>query len=146
MYLAPVDGPEAMRLLANGALVVDIRDEEERSRLHIPGSIHASVNRPLLPIQDEVPAVVFHCSCGRRAEDNAYRLKDLTTAPAYMLRGGLDAWVENGLPVVSRGGLSYALRQHGHAVVMGLVALGGALVTQALSPAVQKLSMVVGLR
>ncbi len=140
MYLASVNGAEALRLLRTGALLVDIRDGAERARMHIPGSVHASVNQPLPRIDDAVPAVVFHCSRGHLAEDNAYRLKDITDAPAYLLRGGLDAWVQEGLPVVTRGGVAQIVDRHSPAL-MGALAFGGALLALAAGPGLDGLSL-----
>jgi len=147
MYLAPVDGAEALRLLQNGALLVDIRDGDERADMRIPGSIHASVNQPLPRLADaDVPAVVFHCSCGRRAEDNAYRLRELTDAPAYMLRGGLEAWVEDGLPVVTRSRLATALDRHVPKLMGGLALAGGTILGLVYGPGSKAFSVVTGLR
>lgn len=100
MTLTPISCPDAVSLLAQGAILVDIRKADERARARIPGSLHI----PLGPLPEGIarkgtPAVIFHCSSGFRTELNGPRLAEAAGAPAYMLDGGLDAWHTAGLPI-----------------------------------------------
>ncbi|MBP1805957.1 rhodanese-like domain-containing protein [Rubellimicrobium aerolatum] len=101
MSLSPIDSPAVLRLLDQGALLVDIREEDERAQAHVPGSLHAPLSE--LPRRiggPGLPAVVFLCSCGDLSHENAARLQAVTSAPAYRLDGGLAAWRRAGLPVI----------------------------------------------
>jgi rhodanese-related sulfurtransferase len=82
-------------------MLIDIREPDEFARAHVPGSVSrplsrfggADVRRP--PGQD----VVFTCRSGQRTAASGDRLADAAPGPAYVLKGGLDAWIRAGLPV-----------------------------------------------
>lgn len=97
-----IDPEEARHRHADGELVlVDIRREEERDEMKIPGSLHA----PWGEFDDhveEIPSdgiVVFHCSRGERASRARERFEATRDADARHLRGGIVAWAERGFPV-----------------------------------------------
>ncbi len=99
MSLPTIDAAAARRLIGEGAVLVDVREADERAREHIPGTRHA----PLSSLQRvEAPgakAVIFHCRSGARTGTNAARLGEAAGCEAYLLEGGLDAWKRAGLPV-----------------------------------------------
>jgi rhodanese-related sulfurtransferase len=97
MSLQTIDAATARRLVAEGAVLVDVRESDERAREHIPGTRHAPALKPV-----EAPgakAVIFHCRSGARTGANAGRLAEAAGCEAYLLEGGLDAWKRAGLPV-----------------------------------------------
>ena len=100
MTITTLSAPEAQRLIAQGARLVDIRDADEHARERIPGAI----NLPLARIEQLAPqdcTVIFHCRSGMRTEANAARLEATSGGePCYILAGGIDAWRAAGLPTV----------------------------------------------
>lgn len=110
MSLPQISPLDAHRLLSTGAILVDIRDEDEFRREHIAQAHHM----PLVQLQAPVGAkalkalvanlnatCIFHCRSGNRTRLNAAQLKLCATSDAYVLEGGLDAWKRAGLPVVT---------------------------------------------
>jgi len=100
--LKSIDATTASTLMKGGALMVDVREKGEYARARIPGS----QNMPLSRLEEsELPlaagqAVVFFCASGNRTTVHAGRLASKApSAEAYVLRGGLSAWREAGLPL-----------------------------------------------
>ncbi len=96
--------PEAAgALLAQGAVLVDIRPADEHARMRIAQARHA----PLAQLAqgavlfEGASAVIFHCRSGARTQMNAQLLQGCVACDAYALEGGLDAWMRAGLPVVT---------------------------------------------
>lgn len=103
MPLATLNPTEAKHLLAQGAVLVDIREPDEHARENIPGARLAPLSRLdqadlALP---EGQRVIFHCRSGGRTQGNAARLaaKAGGVCNAFILEGGIDAWKKAGLPV-----------------------------------------------
>jgi rhodanese-related sulfurtransferase len=84
------------------AQVIDIREADEFARRHLPGAL----SRPLSAMEaahfriEPGPDVVFTCRTGMRTAANCNRLAALVDGEAFVLDGGVDAWVAAGLPVV----------------------------------------------
>lgn len=100
--LKSIDAQTAARMVREGAVLIDIRDADERARAHIPGSEH----RPLETAQREAlpqdRPVIFHCRSGMRTKANEgtlYGCPGADGADLYMLEGGLEAWRRAGLAV-----------------------------------------------
>lgn len=89
------------RLDAGRAVLVDIREADEFARSHVTGAqsqplstwekAHLSVN----PDAD----VIFTCRSGMRTAGACDRLAARVNGDAFILDGGLDAWLRAGLPV-----------------------------------------------
>jgi len=89
----------AKRLGAGDITFVDVREPDEFRRRHVKGAL----SRPLSAFDAAHPlrgAVVFSCRSGMRTSANCDRLASLVDGDAFVLKGGLDAWVAAGLPVV----------------------------------------------
>ncbi len=134
MTLATLSPEEAARRIrACNALLVDIREADERARQSIPGSVSSPLSTigqsplPLRPGQ----AVIFHCLSGARTAQNAPALERLATGhEAFILEGGLRAWQASAQPVETHRGAPLPLMRQvqiaaGSIVLLG--ALGGAL-------------------
>ena len=94
---------DAKKLIDNGAVLVDIRESDERARARIANSEHLPLSRlGAAPHRDMTPGdvVVFHCKSGNRTAVNAAKLQSKTPCETYILEGGIDAWAAAGLPVV----------------------------------------------
>jgi len=105
MSLQAISPDEAKRLLDDGAILVDIREADERARERITGSRHlplSKLNEAGLAAHDGKP-VLFHCKSGGRTFANAPRLAAKLSAgcEGYIVAGGIDAWKKAGLAVVT---------------------------------------------
>ncbi len=96
--VSPRDASEA---IANGAMLVDVREKSEYDDVHIPGSV-------LIPLGElparlaEIPAdrdVYVHCRMGGRSARAVDYLRTFGRPNAYNVSGGIEAWEEAGLPV-----------------------------------------------
>jgi hydroxyacylglutathione hydrolase len=92
----------AARGAADDVVVLDVRGESEWTQGHISTARHI----PLGYLPDrigDIPSdktVVVHCQSGRRSAIAASVLERAGRKQVINLAGGLDAWVEAGLPVV----------------------------------------------
>ncbi len=95
--------PEAVeeRVRQGHALLIDIRDDDEFARRHIPGALSCPLSRfeAAAPLEMAGADVVFTCKSGMRTAANADRLSARVGGQAYVLDGGLDGWARAGLPV-----------------------------------------------
>lgn len=98
-----VGAAEATRLINNDAVVVDVREPGEFSVGHIAGAR----NIPLGKLGDRSnelekfkgqPLVVC-CAAGGRSSRACQQLKKLGFENLHNLAGGMDAWLQAGLPV-----------------------------------------------
>ncbi|MGB6536319.1 MAG: rhodanese-like domain-containing protein [Xanthobacteraceae bacterium] len=101
-----ISGKEAQEMVANGALLVDLRDSAELGQtgkavgaLHVPrGSLEFKAD-PSLPSADKNFSldrpVILHCGGGGRAALAGQLLKDLGYQEVYNL-GGLKDWIDAG--------------------------------------------------
>ncbi len=95
-----VDPQEALRLINEGALLIDVREPDEHARERIPNSRLLPLSRLSTPLdRREAQHVIFHCRSGGRTDAAAERLAAAAGGEAYILRGGLEAWKAAGLPV-----------------------------------------------
>lgn len=101
----PITPEKAAELIRNGALLVDIREAEEREGGFIPAAHHAPLSA-LQPgsVPSEDQPVIFHCRTGKRTAMKADELCASTTAAeVYVLDGGFDGWASLGLPTAKKG-------------------------------------------
>jgi rhodanese-related sulfurtransferase len=101
-----ISGKEAQEMVANGALLVDVRDGTEvaasgkaAGAIHIPrGSLEFKAD-PASPTADKNfstdRTVILHCASGGRAALAGKLLKDMGYEKVYNL-GGFKDWVEAG--------------------------------------------------
>lgn len=99
--------PELKTLMdTQKAILFDIRSENEFAQEHIPGAV-------LLPgdlIDSSLRSVigdreaVFYCTSGMRTRASAPAIEGVGIEKSSVLSGGLNAWRDNGLPVVSKAG------------------------------------------
>ena len=101
MSLPTLDAVRAKRLLDDGAVLVDVREADERAREHVPGTRHHALSRLSTIDTAGAKAVIFHCRSGDRTAANASRLAGAAGCDAYVLEGGIDAWKKAGLPVAT---------------------------------------------
>lgn len=137
MSLPRISPQQAKQMLDQGAILVDIREPDEHARERIADAKHMPLSQLAdadLSVHRGRP-VVFHCRTGARTLGNAPRLaaKLGGECQAYIVDGGLDAWRQAGLPVVTdRRQPLELLRQV--QIAAGGLALFGTLLGLAVSP------------
>lgn len=101
----------AAELEGENALLVDVREPQERETASIPGSVHAPRGMlefyadPSLPYHkeelDPERRIILHCASGGRSALGAATLKEMGYKNVAHLDGGMKAWQEAGQPVES---------------------------------------------
>jgi rhodanese-related sulfurtransferase len=100
-----VDVTRAKELLADGAVLLDVRGDEEWRAGHAPKAKHLELGQ-LSTRLGELPTgrtVVTICRSGMRSASAAKTLSQ-HGIPAATLSGGMQAWQRAGEPVVAKGG------------------------------------------
>ncbi|OYW20975.1 rhodanese family protein [Sphingomonas sp. 32-62-10] len=89
------------RVRQGHALLIDIREDDEFARRHVPGALSRPMSRFDAVALPEMAGtdVIFTCRSGMRTSANAERLAAHVGGTGYVLEGGLDAWARAGLPV-----------------------------------------------
>ncbi|HEX5599105.1 MAG TPA: rhodanese family protein [Hyphomicrobiaceae bacterium] len=143
MSLIPIKPEDAQRYIAEGAVLIDIREDDEHARECIPGARHAPMSR-FGPIDTgDATAVIFHCRTGGRTTAASEKLAQAVKVKAYVLEGGLDAWKKAGLPVVKDKSQPIELQRQVQIAAGSLVLIGIAL-GSLVSPTFYALSAFVG--
>jgi len=99
MDLSPAD---ARRLVADGALLLDVREDHEWVAGHAPEATHLPMSRIGASVS-QLPTdrlIVCVCHVGARSAAVAEALTNAGYNAAN-LAGGMDAWAAEGLPVVT---------------------------------------------
>ncbi|MBB4858928.1 rhodanese-related sulfurtransferase [Novosphingobium chloroacetimidivorans] len=91
---------EARAKLAEGALLIDVRDEDELLRNPpLGGALHLSRGRLEYLITDAVDSkddpLVIYCAGGNRGALATWSLQSLGYTRVFNVRGGLHAWRED---------------------------------------------------
>ena len=84
--------------LANGAVVVDVRESDEFIEGHIPGVVHipmGDLGQRLHDLPAERPLYVI-CATGSRSKMCATALKNQAGVEAINVAGGTKGWIESG--------------------------------------------------
>lgn len=139
--------PDAVeeRVRHGHALLIDIREDDEFARRHIPGALSRPLSRfEAVALPDMAGTdVIFTCRSGMRTTANADRLASPVGGKAYVLDGGLDGWARAGLPVeANRKAPLEMMRQV--QIVAGSLVLIGAILGWLVSPYFFGLSAFVG--
>jgi rhodanese-related sulfurtransferase len=143
--LREIDAPTLKSWLEAGRCVlVDVRETDEHAHERIAGA----ASRPLskfdpaaLPAADG-RTVVLHCASGARSTKAAQLLLQQGAAEAILLKGGIAAWKQAGLPVEAGKGPLPIMRQV--QIVAGSLALLGVVLGFAVHPGFFVLSGAVG--
>jgi hydroxyacylglutathione hydrolase len=101
--LRVADLREALTLMENGALTLDVRSSAEFEEAAVEGALHAFYGR--LPemtaeLPGDVPVMVY-CATGIRSQIAASLLERAGFRHVVILQGGFDAWRSAGLPIRS---------------------------------------------
>lgn len=134
---------EARQRVAEGAIIVDVREPDEHARVRIPGARLVPLARVGSARLGDSRGVVFHCRSGARTCANAARLAAAAAGPAWLLEGGIEEWERAGLPV-ERDARAPLELMHQVQIAAGLLVLSGLLLGWLASPAWLGLTALVG--
>lgn len=96
-----IDPKEAEKLQADGATIVDIREEDERALERIPGSFHLPMSQLFQKIDTlrRFHVVIFQCATGGRSMMAAGYAQMKGLPNVLDMKGGIEAWKDAGLPL-----------------------------------------------
>lgn len=98
--IAEVDGPGAQRRQNEGAVLVDVREDDEWAAGHAPGAMHVplgALDQDLSKLNGKT--VLTMCRSGGRSAQAAKFLQR-AGIDVVNVTGGMSAWAASGLPVV----------------------------------------------
>ena len=92
---------DVKRLLDEGYQIVDVREDWEWQRGHMPGARHVVLGQILAnPTEHQfADRTVFQCQVGERSAVASEMAVALGVKDVVNFRGGFSAWTEAGLPV-----------------------------------------------
>ena len=81
-----------MELIDNGAIVIDVRTEEEYNGGHIKGAINIPVDKIETIAYDKDATLIIYCASGVRSKNAVEKLVSMGYTSLYNLDGGLLNW------------------------------------------------------
>ena len=105
MDIQKINVQQAAQLIENGAVLIDIRSDDEYARKHISGAKCIPCGEMTADKLPKDKAIIFSCLSGMRTQSNAQTLSECgcDCSSVYILDGGLKAWEAAGLPVSGNG-------------------------------------------
>lgn len=103
--VSDIDPAEVDRLVAEGALLLDVREDDEWAAGHAPSAVHLPMGQVVEGMGElgTGRTIVCMCRAGGRSQSVAVHLAgsgfDVRNAA-----GGMQAWAAHGLPVVDAAG------------------------------------------
>jgi len=99
---------QTVRLMNQGALVIDLRGKEAYDAGHIGDARHV----PVADLESQAESlkkwreknVITYCDSGPSGASGARALTKLGFTKAFNLQGGLNAWIKENLPLVKTSG------------------------------------------
>lgn len=103
----PLSASEAVRLMnTHDAVVVDIRSAADYKKNHIINAVHVPVagidDRAGEISKDTSRTIICYSGPGNQAAQAADKLRKLGYTNVYTLRGGINAWEADGLPLTAK--------------------------------------------
>ncbi|MDA3919321.1 MAG: rhodanese-like domain-containing protein [Salinisphaera sp.] len=102
----PVSSSEAVKLMNDDAIVVDVRSSSDFKKGHILGAKHiplAGITERAKEItRDSEKPILLYCAAGTHAPQAATKLRAKGYTNVHVLRGGLNNWQGDGLPVTRK--------------------------------------------
>ncbi|WP_431236651.1 rhodanese-like domain-containing protein [Mycolicibacterium aichiense] len=104
MNVLEIDPTGAMELVNNaGAVLLDVREDDEWSAGHAPGAIHVRLGDLDARTFETAAPIVAVCRSGNRSGSAAMKLA-AAGLTVYNLVGGMGAWQRIGQPVIRDNG------------------------------------------
>jgi len=136
---------EAEQLRERGeAVLIDVRETEEFGEVRIAGARFQplSVLTQLPPDDDQGKQAIYFCRSGRRTATAIAELESRGHAETLVLDGGLTAWRQAGLPIVTGGKGPISLARQVQIAVGSLIVI--CLMLGQLSPLFRCLAALIG--
>jgi rhodanese-related sulfurtransferase len=100
-----VDQVKAKRDRGERFTLIDVREDHEWAKDHLPGAIHLSKGIIERDIETKLPdpktEIVLYCGGGFRSALAADNLQKMGYANVFSMDGGIRGWREKGLPLAS---------------------------------------------
>ena len=102
--VAAINATQAVRLINQGAKVVDVREQDSYDTGHIVGAIRVAPDALTgdTRLKKQRP-VILVCENGANSSRCTDQLRKEGFESAFSLKGGLSAWQQENLPVVATG-------------------------------------------
>ena len=143
-----IEAGEAHRALEAGEApqLVDVREVSEIEAMRVEGALNMPLSRmrELAGKLDRNRPVFLLCRSGKRAASAAEQLRALGHRDVLVIRGGLDAWIKSGKPVVRGTSRVWSLERQVRFAAGSLV-LGGSILGLAVDHRWFALPVFVGL-
>jgi rhodanese-related sulfurtransferase len=94
---------EVPALLESGAALLDVREPDEWAAGHAAEAVHGPLRQLSLDVLPEGEPLLVVCHVGGRSAMATQALRN-AGIPAVNVSGGMAAWEQAGLPVVTDGG------------------------------------------
>ncbi|MEO8164891.1 MAG: rhodanese-like domain-containing protein [Betaproteobacteria bacterium] len=100
-----IDPVGLQALLADSAVLIDVRTDNEVERGRIAGAFHIPLHRLPARLSEITPdgPVVVYCQSGARSAMAGRFLADNGCRQVYNLSGGIGAWLAHGFPIERKG-------------------------------------------
>lgn len=96
---------DVVKLDNNSSLLIDVREESEWQKGHLPHALHVSRgilegNIERIAPESDTP-IVLYCGGGGRSALAAISLQQMGYENVSSMRGGFGQWIQEGLPVTT---------------------------------------------
>lgn len=102
----PLTSSAAVQLMNKDAVVVDVRSSSDFKKGHILGAKHvplAGIDERTKEItKDTDKPILVYCAAGNHAPQAAAKLRAKGYTDVHPLRGGLNTWQADGMPVTTK--------------------------------------------
>ena len=100
-----VDGIKTRLDRGDRFVLIDVREESEWARGHLPGAVHLGKGIIERDVEERVPdttaELVLYCGGGYRSALAADNLQKMGYANVWSMDGGYRGWTEKGYPLTS---------------------------------------------
>ena len=101
--ISPADAADLIAAAPAGLVVLDVRTPDEFAAGHVAGAVNLDFYAPtfsidLTALDAEVPYILY-CRSGNRSADAREMMRSFGFLEVHEIAGGINAWVEAGLPV-----------------------------------------------
>lgn len=86
---------EALEIIDNGAIVIDVRSIDEYNQGHIKNAINLPLDKIDTIGYDKDTTIIVYCATGVRSLEAVNKLSDMGYTSLYNLDGGLINWGES---------------------------------------------------
>jgi rhodanese-related sulfurtransferase len=102
-----IDEVKAKMDRGEGFTLVDVREESEYARDHLPGAIHLGKGVIERDIEQTIPdtstPIILYCGGGFRSALAADNIQKMGYTDVLSMDGGIRGWRDKGLPLVREG-------------------------------------------